>query len=101
MKDLNFKRKDYSKIESFERCGFTYTKVGENEEWIVWEMYDGDKGGRGWRYEIWKKRWHINPDGERVVRNIKDEEFGTSGFYLYYKPEICRQRILEYTGIQI
>lgn len=71
-------RKDYSKINTFEREDYIYTKYAESDNYILWRVYRDIESWRpAWdKYELWKKVYVKNPDGTRVVRKLRDEDGG-------------------------
>lgn len=92
-------RKDYSKISQFERIGYTYSKIYEDSEYLVWKM--SKEGEINYQVEVWKKRLAKNPDGSVITRAISDEEFGVSGWYLAGKEADVKKRVSEKFGITL
>ena len=92
-------RKDFSKVSEFKRNGYTYAKVYEDEKYLVWRMRKPEEVH--YSVEVWKKILFKNPDGQVVVRSLRDEEFGVYGWYLVGKePEVKRQ-VREKFGIAL
>ena len=90
---MEFFKKDYSKINRFERIGYTYEKIAENGSHLVWEMF---KDGISYKnYEVWKKVWRKQPDGTLFLKAPSDEEFGSSAWYFCGAKERCAEQILE------
>lgn len=91
------RRTDYSVIDTFERIGYTYTKIAENAEYVCWEMTK--EGLHLYSVEVWKKRFGKNPDGTIYLKPPSDENFGKYGWYFSGKKEQVRQRVLDRFGI--
>lgn len=98
---LEISKKDYSKIKEFDRIGYHYTQIAHNDEYIVWEMTK--EGVRNYCVEVWKKVPYKNPDGSIVeARCIKDEEFGTYGWYFVEKNKsVMRNKLFNRFNIAI
>ena len=90
---------DYSKINEFKRIGYTYTKIAENENYLVWEMF---KDGITYKnYEVWKKVWKKQPDDTLYLKCPGDEEFGRTAWYFCGTKQRCAEQILERYKISI
>lgn len=95
MRESNFTgvHKDYRMIDCFKRCGYHYTKVEMDDKWMVWKM---ERNGQSYGYELWKRINVTNPDGSVVWRAPSDEDFGTYGWYIYFKDDVyCWKMINE------
>lgn len=92
IKDMSkFFATDYRSIDTFKRYNYEYTKVSQDEKWMVWRL---SKNGEYRGYELWKRIRHRNPDGTEVWIAPSDEQFGRYGWYIYYlDDEVCFKRI--------
>lgn len=69
---------DARKIREFHRAGYDYTKDKETSDFMIWSVrFEGKHIG----WEIWKPKWRINPDGNKVWAKPSDEDFGKYGWY--------------------
>lgn len=99
MGKLEIFKKDYSKISSFERLGYTYTKAAEDDNYVVWRMEKEEIPH--YAVEVWRKYWWKQPDGSRYLHAPSDEEFGSSAWYLVGKEEAVKSQVLEKFGIAL
>ena len=92
IKDMSkFFATDYRSIDNFKRCNYDYTKVSQDEKWMVWRL---SKNGEYRGYELWKRKNVKNPDGSIVWAAPSDEQFGRYGWYIYYLDDgDCFKRI--------
>lgn len=97
----NVKGTDYSKINEFKRHSDLYTKIAENEEFVVWKMERVDRELPYLQFEVWKKLWKKNPDGSVYMKAPSDEEFGRYGWFICGKPDHCKTRVFARSGISI
>lgn len=88
-----FFKTDYSKVSEFERLGYTYTKVAENDRFVVWRMEKEEIPH--YSLEVWKKRWEKQPDGSLYLRAPSDENFGILGWYLVGKEDVVKKQVWE------
>ena len=99
MGKFDFFKTDYSKISSFERLGYTYTKVAENDNYVVWRMEK--EGIPHYAVEVWKKRWLKQPDGTPYLTAIFDEQFGVFGWYYVGREDVVKSQVLDRYGIAL
>lgn len=99
MSKFNIFSKDYSKINEFERIGYTYRKIYEDSDYIVWSMEM--EGAKYFRCEVWKKSWRKQPDGSLYLHGPSDEEFGTSGWYFVGSKEKVKNAVAKQFQISI
>lgn len=92
-------RKDWSCVTTLNRIGYTYDRVSENENYIVWSQRDFHPGQLN--LEVWKKRWVDNPDGSRALIAPNDNEWGTYGWTVIGKTEPIKTKVLERFGIAL
>lgn len=74
---------DFSKVESFNRIDYRYTKFKESENYILWrvDMEDPEWNSEWDKFELWKKVPFKNPDGTVVFRKLNDND---GGRYLWF-----------------
>lgn len=83
--------KDFRSIDNFKRCNYDYSKVSQDEKWMVWRL---SKNGEYRGYELWKRIRHRNPDGTEIWKAPSDNQFGRYGWYIYYFDDAdCFKRI--------
>lgn len=99
MEKFDFKkvfRKDYSKINEFDRIGIHYTKIAESDEYVAWLM-----DGVNYAVEVWKKRWRKQPDGTLYLAPPSDEKFGENGWYFVGKEDFVKSQVRDRFGIAL
>lgn len=89
-------RIDVRELDSFSRIGYEYVKMWQTEKWMLWKMDSGDGIPR---YELWKFKKHVNPDGKEIWRKPGDEDFGNFGWYITGSEDYCQHRIGEIMGV--
>ena len=83
--------KDYSKINEFERIGYKYVKVYEDNDYMVWDM--SKESVSTLKIEVWKKRWKKQPDGSLYCAAPSDEDFGRYGWFLTGTKAVVKQQL--------
>ena len=81
---MKLKAKDIREKNTFNRVGYTYSRVFADDTNHIYIYQMTNKKGEHRGYELVKARPYKNPDGGVVYRYPTDEEFGTYGWYIYY-----------------
>lgn len=90
---------DYSKVNEFKRIGYNYTKIYENDKFLVWKM--SKEGVINNYFEVWKKIWRKQADGTPYLKSPSDEEFGSTAWNICGNLNHCKNRIKELFSISI
>lgn len=71
-------KSDYSLINEFNREDWHYTKEAQTDKYILWRVFqERNTWNHKWdKFELWKKKWVKNPDGNKVVGKAGDNDGG-------------------------
>lgn len=89
---------DVRGLESFSRVGYVYKKMWQTDKWMLWSMTKERDDNGVPKYELWKYKRYVNPDGAEVWAKPCDEDFGTYGWYITGREDGCQRKISEIMG---
>lgn len=87
---------DIREKREFERYGFQYTLVKEDNDNRIYVFKVEKKGEKPLpyeNYEIVKGKKEKNPDGTVVYTYPSTEQFGKYGYYICGTPKACEERL--------
>lgn len=78
---------DARELDSFSRVGYKYTKIYQDDGWMLWAMNKPEQTCK--KFELWKYKKHTNPDGSVVWQKPSDESFGRYAWGTFVGSDEC------------